>query len=101
MFFPRWPQNWKRVPNDNKYFDPRTWTYLYDLYPLAKNPDKYVDHNKFNLAATKEELLDVLRIVITTINAMTAKPLVFDNTMMHTETKQILPSIVYPIYCFP
>jgi len=40
MFFPRWPQNWKTVPNDNKYFDPRTWTYLYDLYPLAKNPDK-------------------------------------------------------------
>ena len=101
MFFPRWPQNWKTVPNDNKYFDPRTWTYLYDLYPLAKNPDKYVDHKKLNLAATKEELLDVLRIVITTINAMTAKPLVFDNTMMHTETKQILPSIVYPIYCFP
>jgi len=60
-----------------------------------------VDHNKLNLAATKEELLDVLRIVITTINVMTAKPLVFDNTMMHTEAKQILPSIVYPIYCFP
>ena len=60
-----------------------------------------MDHNKLNLAATKEELLDVLRIVITTINVMTAKPLVFDNTMMHTEAKQILPSIVYPIYCFP
>ena len=60
-----------------------------------------MDHYKLNLAATKEELLDVLRIVITTINVMTAKPLVFDNTMMHTEAKQILPSIVYPIYCFP
>jgi len=59
-----------------------------------------VDHNKLNLAATKEGL-GVLRIVITIINVMTAKPLVFDNTMMHTEAKQILPSIVYPIYCFP
>jgi len=60
-----------------------------------------VDHNKLYLGATKEGLLDVLRIVITAINVMTAKPLVFDNTMMHTEAKQILPSIVYPIYCFP
>jgi NTE family protein len=60
-----------------------------------------VDHNRLNLAATKEKLLDVLRIMTTTINVMTAKPLVFDNTMMHTEAKQILPSIVYPIYCFP
>jgi len=101
MFFPRWPQNWKTIPNDNKYFDPRTWTYLYDLYPLAKNPDKYMDHDNLNLAPTKEDLSDVLRIVITTINVMTAKPWVFDNTMMHTEAKQILPSIVYHIYCFP
>ena len=75
---------------------------MYDLYPLAKNPDKYVEHNKLNLAATKEELLDVLRIVITTINVMTARPLVFDNTMMHRhEAKQILPSIVYLIYSLP
>ena len=100
MFFPRWPQNWKTVPNDNKYFDPRTWTYLYDFYLLAKNPDKYVDHSKLNFAATKEELSDVLRIVITTVNVMTAKSLVSDNTMMHIEAKQILPSIVYSIYCF-
>ena len=81
-------------------FDPRTWTYLYDLYPLAKNPDKYVDHNKLNLAATKEELSDVLRIVITTVNILTAKRLVFDNTMMHTEAKQILPSLVYSTFGF-
>ena len=59
-----------------------------------------MDHNKLNLAATKEGL-GVLRIVITTINVMTAKPLVVDNTMMHTEAKQILPSIVYLIYSFP
>ena len=78
MFFPRRPQNWKTVSNDNKYFDPKKWTYLYDHYPLAKNLDRYVDHSKLNLAATKEELPDVLRIMITTVNVMTTKPLVFN-----------------------
>jgi hypothetical protein len=63
-----------------KYFDPRTWTYLYDLYPLAKNLDKYVDHSQLNLAATKGKLPDVLRIMITTVDVMTSMPLVFDNT---------------------
>ena len=101
MFVPRWLQNWEIVSNDSQYFDPRTWTYLYELYPLAKTLDKYVNYTKLNLAATKEELPDVLRLVITAVNVLTAKPLVFDNTMMRIEAKHILANAGYPLYGFP
>lgn len=84
-----------------KYFDPRTWTYLYDLYPLAKNLDKYVDHSQLNLAATKGKLPDVLRIMITTVDVMTSKPLVFDNTFGAYRSKANSNSPGYPIYGFP
>ena len=74
---------------------------MYELHPLAKILDKYVNYSKLNLAATKEELLDVLRLVITAVNVMTAKPLVFDNTKMRIEAKHILASAGYPLCGLP
>jgi NTE family protein len=58
--------------------DPRSWTYLYDHSPLAKTLDKYIDYNKLNLAATKEELPEVLRLIITAVDVMNSRPLIFD-----------------------
>src|SRR5918992_6218027 len=81
--------------------DPRSWTYLYDHSPLAKTLDKYIDYKKLNLAATQEDLPSVLRLIITAVDVMTSKPLIFDNTKMEIKSKHILASSGYPIYGFP
>ena len=111
MFIPRW---WRLFPtkqnlyaeNENvkqqPYFtDPRNWTYLYDHSPLAKTLDKYINYKKLNLAATHEDLPEVRRLIITAVNVMTSRPLIFDNTKMEIKAKHILASSGYPIYGFP
>ena len=128
MFVPRWlqqPQQWwswwwgdvvaagdggsgsgdKEPVNDmmtgGKSLNPKNWTYVYDNSPLEKTLDKYIDYKKLNLAATKEELPSVLRLIITAVDVMTGKPLVFDNTQTEINAKHILASSGYPIYGFP
>jgi NTE family protein len=117
MFVPRWNWwNWdksmlskgeaeqgkmQQQQQPQYFFDPRSWTYLYDHSPLAKTLDKYIDYKKLNLAAMKEELPEVLRLIITAVDVMTSKPLVFDNTKMEIKSKHILASSGYPIYGFP
>ncbi|MGH9987256.1 MAG: hypothetical protein ACRD8W_25200, partial [Nitrososphaeraceae archaeon] len=83
------------------YFDPRSWTYCYDHSPLAKTLDKYIDYKKLNLAKTKEKSPEVLRLIITAVDVITAKPLIFDNTEIEIQPKHILASSGYPIYGFP
>jgi NTE family protein len=114
MFIPRWWRLQRAGQNlllDNEngehhqqspYFDnPRSWTYLYDHSPLAKTLDKYINYKKLNLAATKEKLSKVLRLIITAADVMTSRPLIFDNTKMEIKAKHILASSGYPIYGFP
>jgi NTE family protein len=109
MFVPRWQSSWNWEKNSSllkeekglQYFDPRSWTYIYDHSPLAKTLDKYIDYKKINLAATKEGLPSVLHLIITAVDVMTSKPLVFDNTKMEITAKHILASSGYPIYGFP
>jgi NTE family protein len=115
MFVPRWNWwNWDKnmllkadaeqgkMEQQQQYlFDPRSWTYLYDHSPLAKTLDKYIDYKKLNLAATQEDLPSVLRLIITAVDVMTSKPLVFDNSKMEIKSKHILASSGYPIYGFP
>jgi NTE family protein len=105
MFVPRW-QWWNNTGAINTVPDwdslnPRNWTYVYDHSPLAKTLDKYIDYKKLNLAATQEELPSVFRLIITAVDVMTGKPLVFDNTQMEIKAKHILASSGYPIYGFP
>jgi NTE family protein len=109
MFVPRWQSSWNWEKNATllkeekglQYFDPRSWTYIYDHSPLAKTLDKYIDYKKINLAATQEGLPSVLHLIITAVDVMTSKPLVFDNTKMEITAKHILASSGYPIYGFP
>ncbi|MGN6613720.1 MAG: patatin-like phospholipase family protein [Candidatus Nitrosocosmicus sp.] len=105
MFVPRWqwwnsPSLVKKADEEN-YFNPKNWTFLYDHSPLEKTLDKYIDYKKLNLAAKQEEKPDVLRLIITAVNVMTGKPLVFDNTQTEIKAKHILASAGYPIYGFP
>src|ERR671939_798814 len=93
----------KREPLEHYYdfLNPRNWTYFYDHSRLAKTLDKYIDYKKLNLAAVKEELPEVRRLIITAVDVMTAKPLIFDNAKMEIKAKHILASSGYPIYGFP
>jgi NTE family protein len=106
MFVPRWQWWWNNTETINSkqienYFNPKNWTYIYDHSILAKTLDKYIDYKKLNLAATQEELPTVSRLIITAVDVMTGKPLVFDNTKMEIKAKHILASSGYPIYGFP
>jgi len=111
MFIPRWlklqpteqdisqdGRGYSKQPRD--FADPSKWTYLYDHSPLIKTLEKYIDYKKLNLAASKEELPEVLRLIITSVDVMTSKPLIFDNTKMEIKAKHILASSGYPIYGF-
>ncbi|HYY67283.1 MAG TPA: patatin-like phospholipase family protein [Nitrososphaeraceae archaeon] len=104
MFVPRWLM-WNCTPelkDKENLFDPVSWTYMYDHSPLAKTLDKYIDYKKLNLAATpkEEEKPEVLRLIMTAVNVMTAKPLIFDNTKKEIKAKHILASAGYPLYGF-
>ena len=109
MFVPRWQSLWNWEKNATllkedkglQYFDPRSWTYIYDHSPLAKTLDKYIDYKKINLASTREGFPSVLHLIITAVDVMTSKPLVFDNTKMEITSNHILASSGYPIYGFP
>jgi NTE family protein len=106
MFVPRWQGWWNNAETINSkqienYFNPKNWTYMYDHSILAKTLEKYIDYKKLNLAATQEELPSVSRLIITAVDVMTGKPLVFDNTKMEIKAKHILASSGYPIYGFP
>lgn len=108
MFIPKWDWWSKRskyskyvLKKDQQSSDPRSWTYLYDHSPLGDTLERYIDYKKLNLAATKEELPSVLRLIITAVDVLTAKPLIFDNTQVEIKTQHILASTGYPIYGFP
>jgi NTE family protein len=123
MFTPVWwrwlpwsPWNYYEDDDNNKIYDrnkreqqehyydflnPRNWTYFYDHSQLAKTLDRYIDYKKLNLAATEEELPGVLRLIITAVDVITARPLIFDNAKMEIKAKHILASSGYPIYGFP
>jgi NTE family protein len=115
MFIPRWwrlqpagrdllvdSENAEHQRQQQPFFnDPRSWTYVYDHSPLAKTLNKYIDYKKLNLASTKEEQPEVARLIITAVNVMNSRPLIFDNTEMEIKEKHILASSGYPIYGFP
>jgi len=121
MFTPIWSwlswKEWIEKHGDNRtlsgpeqkgfpcyqYFNPRNWTYYYDHSPLAKTLNKYIDYKKLNLALNPEVELkrSVIQLLITAVDVMTSKPLVFDNTRIEIGIKHILASSGYPIYGFP
>ena len=117
MFVPRWWGWWNADNNmrkrnlltkegkelpflSNPFFDARSWTYLYDHTPLAKTLDKYIDYKKLNLVGQRRRS-PTGRLIITAVDVLSAKPLIFDNTKMEIKAKHILASSGYPIYGFP
>ncbi|HEY6405132.1 MAG TPA: patatin-like phospholipase family protein, partial [Nitrososphaeraceae archaeon] len=72
MFKPRW--NKENTLSDLAHFAPQNWTYMYDLSPLIKTLDKYIDYNKLKPGGNPD-----LRLILTAVNILTAEPLTFDS----------------------
>jgi NTE family protein len=94
MFQPRW-----RIGNiltDPEYFVPQKWTYMYDLSPLVKTLEKYIDYDKL-----RPNWNPNARLILTAVNILTAEPLMFDSFKQQITSKHILATSAYPLYNFP
>lgn len=94
MFKARWRPEYAFT--DPEYFEPQKWTYLYDLSPLAKTLEKYIDYNKLNPDGNPNS-----RLIMTAVNVLTAEPLTFDSSKQQITSKHILATCGYPAYNFP
>ena len=94
MFKPRWR---KESPlTDPEYFAPQKWTYMYDLSPLVKTLEKYIDYDKLRPNGNPNA-----RLILTAVNTLTAEPLTFDSFKQQITSKHILAISAYPLYNFP
>lgn len=94
MFKARWRPEYAFT--DPEYFQPAKWTYLYDLSPLAKTLERYIDYNKLKPDGNPNS-----RLIMTAVNVLTAEPLTFDSSRLQITLKHILASCGYPAYNFP
>ena len=94
MFRPRW--NKENTLSDLTHFAPQNWTYMYDLSPLIKTLDKYIDYNKLKPGGNPD-----LRLILTAVNILTAESLTFDSFEQQIKPKHILATSAYPLYNFP
>lgn len=99
MFVPRW--DFSNMFKDRDYFNPASWTYIYDHSPLRKTLDKYVDYNKLSLNKNINKPDNIIRLIITAVNVLTAEPLTFDSAKMQIKPNHLLATSAYPVYGFP
>jgi NTE family protein len=94
MFKARWRPEYALT--DPEYYEPEKWTYLYDLSPLAKTLERYIDYNKL-----KPDGIPNSRLIMTAVNVLTAEPLTFDSSRQQITPKHILATCGYPAYNLP
>jgi len=94
MFKARWRPEYAFT--DPEYFQPAKWTYLYDLSPLAKTLERYIDYYKLKPNGNPNS-----RLIMTAVNVLTAEPLTFDSSRQQITPKHILATCGYPAYNFP
>lgn len=104
MFLPRW--NPVYMFQDKNYFKPMDWTYFYDHSPLIKTLENYIDYQRLAPNAPKSNgLSDTVfynpRLIVTSVNVLTAEPLIFDSLHEPIASKHLLASSGYPNYGFP
>lgn len=85
MFFPKW-----FTPSAD-YFMPYFWQYMYDITPLKKTLEQYVDFQKIQSPERP-------RFIITSTDVQNAKPSVFDSKYDRIEADHVLASAGYPFY---
>jgi NTE family protein len=94
MFEPRWRK--ENILIDPEYFAPQKWTYMYDLSPLVKTLEKYIDYDKLKPNGNPNA-----RLILTAVNILTAEPITFDSSKEQITSKHILAISAYPLYNFP
>jgi NTE family protein len=93
MFKPRWRK--ENILTDPEYFVPQKWTYMYDLSPLVKTLESYIDYDKLKPNGNPNA-----RLILTAVNILTAEPLTFDCSKQQITPKHILATSAYPLYNF-
>jgi NTE family protein len=94
FFKPRWFSEY--AASDPEYFTPMKWTYLYDHKPLIKTLDRYIDYDKLRPGVNSNP-----RLILTAVNVLDSKALIFDSFKQQIESKHILATSAYPLYNFP
>jgi NTE family protein len=94
MFIPRWSPEY--ALKDPVYFMPQKWTYLYDRFPIVKTLERYVDFDKL-----RPEPNSNIRLILTAVNVLDARPLTFDSYKQQITINHILATSAYPLYNFP
>ena len=69
---------------------------MYDLSPLAKTLEKYIDYNKLKPNGSPNA-----HLILTAVNILTAEPLTFNSFKQQITPKHILATSAYPLYNFP
>ncbi|HJT84251.1 MAG TPA: hypothetical protein VJ697_07195, partial [Nitrososphaeraceae archaeon] len=118
MFVPRWFQtnisnNSNNINDKNSFIQwlPWNWTYIYDNSALGKTLEKYIDFKKLSLhdqSEIKDRGMDSnyssssenIRLIVTAVNVLNSKPLIFDSFKMQIQLKHLLASVGYPNYGF-
>jgi NTE family protein len=106
FFVPRW-FNWNTFQYNNSYeFNilPSQWTYIYDNTPLEKTLEKYIDFKKLSPNVKTDNNnndKNIPSLIITAVDVLSAKPIIFDSYKMQIQTKRLLATIGYPQYGFP
>jgi NTE family protein len=114
MFVPRWQQRFAGPAFEEMgggvgagvydNMSPQSWTYIYDHSPLGKTLEKYVDFTKLDGSShvQKDSIQDrKTRLIITSVNVLSAEPIVLDSGKMAIQGKHLLASTAYPLYGFP
>ncbi len=103
MFVPRWFQT-NSITTESLFREqqlPWNWTYLYDISPLGKTLEKYIDFKKLSPEITSSSSsTKTVRLIVTAVNVLTAEPLTFDSFKIQIQLKHLLASIGYPNYGF-
>lgn len=85
MFFPKW-----FIPSAD-YFFPFAWQYFYDITPLKKTLNEYVNFKKLLEPSSP-------RLIITSTDIQNAKSSVFDSKYDNIDAEHVLASAGYPFY---
>ncbi|HKO39657.1 MAG TPA: patatin-like phospholipase family protein, partial [Nitrososphaeraceae archaeon] len=109
FFVPRWI-NWNMY-RSNVFTDytmlPSHWTYVYDNTLLEKTLEKYIDFKKLSPDAKPNNINNngnsnnTIRLIISAVDVLSAKPLIFDSYKTQIQMKHLLATIGYPQYGFP
>jgi NTE family protein len=103
LFVPRWQAaNFMAGDAVDDFLTwPLDWTYFYDMSPLVKTLEKYIDYRKLSNRGRDKQEPGSARLIATAVNVSTAKALIFDSAKMEIEPKHILASTAYSAYGFP